>query len=259
MPQPSDDLASPLRRLAPLLDALQRRWGARALQRGVDLERRPSLLPSGCAALDTLLGGGLPRGALSEYLGTPTSGMTTLALQTLASAQRSGALGVFADLGETFDAAYAARCGVDLAALLVVRPTTMSELVDLLPALAGMREVGVLLVDQLARLQGTAAGDALLGTLLHRLRHTLADAACAVVALTALPYPPAVVAQIGFRGSTIAQHAQLRLHVGVGAWDAAVGETPQRQAQVTILKQHGAPDGRATNLAIAFPDPGGAW
>jgi recombination protein RecA len=119
----------PLRqmRLVELVAAAQRRWGARALVQGVSHIAAPAALATGLPPLDTLLDGGLPRGRLTEFLGTPTSGMTTIALQALAHTQARGEIGAFLDLRGTFDAGYAAACGVDLASLLLVRPKRSSS------------------------------------------------------------------------------------------------------------------------------------
>ncbi len=110
--------------LQQLIATVQRRWGTRALRRlGEDMPRAVAALPTGFAALDAALGiGGLPRSQLTELLGTPTSGAITLALTMLARAQAAGDLAGYVDLSRTFDAEIAALLGVDLAALLLVRP-----------------------------------------------------------------------------------------------------------------------------------------
>jgi hypothetical protein len=191
---------------------------------------------------------------MTELLGTPTSGMTTLALTLLASAQAEGAITVWVDLSGTFDAAYAAACGVDLAALLLVRPTSASEALETSEALVASGGVGLLVIDALAWLQATPAGRLQLGAALRRFSHTLAATPCALVALTYLPYPPAVVQSLSFRGSVVAQAAALRLHVARAAWDLAQPLAPAGRACVTVLRQRGRPSGAQAYLTICFPD-----
>ena len=92
------------------------------------IERRPArrrgALPCGVAAVDDLLPGGFPCGALSELRGGPASGKTAVALSVVAGVARSsrGALSAWVDgRGELYPPA-AAAMGVDLARLLIVRP-----------------------------------------------------------------------------------------------------------------------------------------
>jgi len=54
--------------------------------------RIPAFVPTGFAALDRALAGGLPRGSITELFGGPSGGKTTLALLIVAQAQRNGDL-----------------------------------------------------------------------------------------------------------------------------------------------------------------------
>ena len=80
--------------LQRIIATIQRRWGTRALRRFGQPTGEPiPVVTSGFAELDAALGiGGVPRGRLTELLGSPTSGMTTLALTLIARAQESGDL-----------------------------------------------------------------------------------------------------------------------------------------------------------------------
>jgi len=82
----------------------------------------PHTVPTGIAALDRLTGG-LPRGALSEVTGPPSSGRTGVMLSTLAAATRRQEVCALIDAGDSFDPASAATTGVDLERLLWVRCT----------------------------------------------------------------------------------------------------------------------------------------
>src|SRR5574341_2683769 len=110
--------ASPLKsRLEELLKAHRLQAEAPPL-RG---ERRLSPLPTGIADMDALLGGGLPRGQVSEACGPASSGRTGLALATLGRTMRLGALAAWVDPGDHLDPASAAEGGVDLSRLLWLR------------------------------------------------------------------------------------------------------------------------------------------
>ena len=89
------------------------------------IERRPARrqgqLACGLEAIDALLPGGFPCGALSELRGGPSSGKTAVALSTMARLPR-GALAAFIDVGGELYPPAAAALGVDLGRLLIVRP-----------------------------------------------------------------------------------------------------------------------------------------
>jgi hypothetical protein len=79
-------------------------------------------LATGIRALDEMLGGGLPRGRLSEIVGTPSSGRTALAHAFLAAATRRGEIAAVIDVPDALDPATLAAAGADLARVLWVRP-----------------------------------------------------------------------------------------------------------------------------------------
>ena len=54
------------------------------------VSQAPELLPTGTPELDALLGGGIPRGRITEITGTSTTGRTSLALSILARATGLG-------------------------------------------------------------------------------------------------------------------------------------------------------------------------
>ncbi len=84
-------------------------------------------LPSGFTHLDALLGGGLPRGRISEVLGPLTSGKTSLLLGLLAAATRRGEVVACVDLADALHPASVAGAGVDLERVLWVRPPSVTD------------------------------------------------------------------------------------------------------------------------------------
>ena len=77
--------------------------------------------PTGIAALDERLGGGLPVGAISELTGPECSGRTSLALSFVAGLTEAGRVCAWVDVSDALDPESAAACGVDLERLLWVR------------------------------------------------------------------------------------------------------------------------------------------
>jgi recombination protein RecA len=76
---------------------------------------------SSVSPLDDRLGGGFPRGQLSELVGPRSSGRTSLMLRLLAAATRRGELVAVVDVLDMLDVESAAAAGVDLDRLLWIR------------------------------------------------------------------------------------------------------------------------------------------
>lgn len=240
--------------LQNLIASIQRRWGARALRR-LD-QPTPDPIPvisTGFAELDAALHiGGIPRGRITEFLGTPTSGMSTIVLTLMARAQAQGDVVAYLDLSHTFDPEYAASIGIDLAALLLVRPPTTADALTLMHALATNSGVGVLVVDSLASLQSDPRDAVLLSQALRMLLGPLATSPCALIVLTLLPYSPALTRSFGFHGSLLGHAAAIRLYAAREDWLPMGQGLPGAAACVTVLKhQLASPDGQA-RIAIQF-------
>ena len=88
---------------------------------GVNLRDEAAVAPSALAVLDAHLGGGLPRGQLSEIVGARSSGRTSLLLQLAAAATARGELVAVVDALDALDVESAAAAGIDRPRLLWVR------------------------------------------------------------------------------------------------------------------------------------------
>jgi RecA/RadA recombinase len=82
---------------------------------------RNAVHSTGIQALDELLDGGLPQGALSEFVGPECSGRTSIALSFLARMTREERVCAWVDVSNMFDPSSAAAAGVDLRRLLWLR------------------------------------------------------------------------------------------------------------------------------------------
>jgi hypothetical protein len=133
--------------LPEVLDALR----GHGLRRGVaPLPGEPSIpaVPTGHVALDAALAtGGWPRGALAVLDAAPGHGATSLALDSVAASQAAGGLVAWIDLARAFDPALAARRGVQLEWLLIVRPADGAEALELAAWLARSRLIDLLVLD----------------------------------------------------------------------------------------------------------------
>ncbi|OFW38435.1 MAG: hypothetical protein A3F70_01315 [Acidobacteria bacterium RIFCSPLOWO2_12_FULL_67_14] len=81
---------------------------------------------TGIAALDSRIGGGLPRGQLSELVGPHSSGRTAVLLQVLSAATRRGEIAALVDTFDRLDVSSAASAGVALDRLLWIRGQAIS-------------------------------------------------------------------------------------------------------------------------------------
>ena len=79
------------------------------------------LVTTGVPSLDAALGGGVPRGQISELVGAASSGRTAVLHRLLAQATGQGELAAVVDVCDAFDPATAAAQGVRLDHLLWVR------------------------------------------------------------------------------------------------------------------------------------------
>jgi recombination protein RecA len=87
--------------------------------------RRP--YPCGIAAVDELLGGGFPRGAVSEISGNQSTNRTALTVSMIAQAFDAGECGAWIDAGGTFDPESAAEAGLSLEQLLWINCQGQAE------------------------------------------------------------------------------------------------------------------------------------
>jgi recombination protein RecA len=85
-------------------------------------QQAPRLMPSGVSAINSLLGGGIPIGGITEFTGLGSSGRTSLAFSLLAEAADSAC--AYIDVDDTMDPRSAAAAGVALRNLLWVRVAT---------------------------------------------------------------------------------------------------------------------------------------
>src|ERR671926_465970 len=110
-------------------------------------------ISTGSISIDYALGiGGLPRGRVVEIFGPESSGKTTLALQVIAEAQKTGGMAAFVDAEHALDAQYAQKLGVDLENLLVSQPDNGEQALEIVEVLIRSNSVDVVVVDSVAAL-----------------------------------------------------------------------------------------------------------
>ncbi len=133
---------------------IDKAFGKGTLMRLGDKEIEPiEAISTGSLGLDMALGiGGIPKGRIIEIYGPESSGKTTLALQSIASAQKEGAICAFIDAEHALDVYYAKNLGVDIDNLLVSQPDFGEQALEVLETLARSGAVDLIVVDSVAAL-----------------------------------------------------------------------------------------------------------
>ncbi|MGB1656601.1 MAG: recombinase RecA [Longimicrobiales bacterium] len=110
-------------------------------------------IATGAINLDAAIGiGGIPRGRISEIYGPESSGKTTICLQVIANAQRSGGIAAFIDAEHALDVGYARKLGVDVDNLLVSQPDTGEQALEIAEVLIRSNAIDVVVIDSVAAL-----------------------------------------------------------------------------------------------------------
>ncbi|MGB3415071.1 MAG: recombinase RecA [Mesorhizobium sp.] len=136
------------------LSQIERAFGKGSIMRlGANEVVEVETVPTGSLGLDIALGvGGLPRGRIVEIYGPESSGKTTLALHTVAEAQKKGGICAFVDAEHALDPVYARKLGVNLEDLLISQPDTGEQALEICDTLVRSGAIDVLVVDSVAAL-----------------------------------------------------------------------------------------------------------
>src|SRR6202158_6262641 len=141
--------------LSAALSQIERQFGKGSVMklgkndRSMDVET----ISSGSLGLDIALGvGGLPRGRVVEIFGPESSGKTTLALHTVAEAQKKGGICAFIDAEHALDPVYARKLGVVVDDLLISQPDAGEQALEIADTLVRSGAIDVLVVDSVAAL-----------------------------------------------------------------------------------------------------------
>ena len=152
---PVDERQERMKAIELAVGQIEKQFGKGSIMR---LGARNAISPTeaistGSISIDYALGiGGLPRGRVTEIFGPESSGKTTLALQVIAEAQRSGGMAAFVDAEHALDAEYAKKLGVDIDNLLVSQPDNGEQALEIVEVLVRSNSVDVVVVDSVAAL-----------------------------------------------------------------------------------------------------------
>ena len=149
-----ETLKEKMKAVASAITAIEKQFGKGAIMplSGGEIAEI-GVIPTGSVGLDLALGvGGLPRGRVIEIYGPESSGKTTLTLQAIAQAQRTGGVCAFIDAEHALDVTYARKLGVRIEDLLVSQPDYGEQALEIADKLVGTGAIDLIVVDSVAAL-----------------------------------------------------------------------------------------------------------
>lgn len=140
--------------LETALSQIKKDCGEEAIRRlGDAADLQVSAVSTGSLNLDLALGvGGLPRGRIVEIYGPESSGKTTVALHSVAEAQKAGGTAAFIDAEHALDPVYAKAIGVNIEELLVSQPDSGEQALEITEKLVNSGAVDIVVIDSVAAL-----------------------------------------------------------------------------------------------------------
>ena len=143
-----------LNALNQALDKIEKEFGKGSVMKlGEATSMAIDVISTGSIGLDIAVGiGGLPKGRIIEVYGPESSGKTTVALHTVAEAQKQGGIAAFIDAEHALDPVYAKALGVDIDNLIISQPDTGEQALEIAEALIRSGAIDIIVVDSVAAL-----------------------------------------------------------------------------------------------------------
>ena len=226
-----------------------------------EASRKPDTIPSGFLSMDAALQiGGLPRGHIVEVFGPESVGKSTIALQAIAAAQHAGCQAVYVDAEGAFDAAYAARLGIDLNSLLFIRPENGEQAFRILLKLVQSGTIDLAVIDSLSALSSDSKDpfvhSGMCANFLRRLSVQLTrNRACLMIVnqlRSRVVEMGAASEETTTGGWSVKLHASVRVNMRTTEVIQKKGKATGQKMRMKIIKNRLAPGAKEANLILGF-------